>query len=67
MKRLSDIPEEVDDEFQCIGTRLACIAIGQTSSKDLSVIRNSRDDTASRPTIALEIHRTAIGWTNVRT
>jgi hypothetical protein len=38
MKRLRDIPEEVDYVFQCIRTRHADVVIDKTGSKDLRII-----------------------------
>jgi hypothetical protein len=58
MERLSDIPEEVDDVFQCIGTRLTDVVIGKTGSENFRIICNSGDDAASGTTVSLENHRT---------
>jgi len=65
MKRLSNIPKKMNQEFQCIGTMHTNIIIIQTLSKDLSIIQNGRDNTTSRSrTITIKRHRTTLRGTN---
>jgi hypothetical protein len=56
MKRLSDIPKEMDKEFQSVGTRLTHIVICNAVFQDLGLTDNSRDDAAGLGwTIAVEV------------
>jgi len=65
MKGLSDIAEEVNEVLQGIGTVFAGIAVGNTISEDLRVVRNGRHDTASRTAISFEIDRAGFGGTTI--